>query len=123
MDNYFRTGNPPDHASNPYTKFVRAPSVSSIDTNATAPNLIGAGRTLGRFLDWLGVGLESGLNRVAGRMKFGPVAVAKKVRRARRHDETSIAIRYATRSNELGRSERQRLLKICVKLLGYTQYV
>ncbi len=50
------------HAGVPLTLVKTA---SSIDSNATAPNLEGAGRTVGLVLDWVGGALESFMKKRA----------------------------------------------------------
>ncbi|KLO16297.1 hypothetical protein SCHPADRAFT_901679 [Schizopora paradoxa] len=50
---------------------------SSAHSTATAPNLVGPGRTLGLLFDWLGNGLETFLNRRAVQLNLGPEAVAR----------------------------------------------
>lgn len=104
---------------------IRSDSDASIDTNATAANLPGAGRTLGLLLDYLGSNFESFMNRLAPRLGLGPEEVAKEICRLRRHHETSIAERHSVQqSNGRSNGAKERvLLKLCKKLLKYARYV
>ncbi|KLO05754.1 hypothetical protein SCHPADRAFT_713710 [Schizopora paradoxa] len=60
-------------------------SHSSIASHATAPNLPGAGRTLGLLLYLLGDRFETFLNKCAVRLRLGPKAVARQIRDLRHH--------------------------------------
>ncbi len=55
-------------------ELVRFDTSSSVDTNATAPNLPGPGRNIGLLFDWLGSGLENAIN---GRPEERAVTVAQ----------------------------------------------
>jgi len=103
--------------------FIRVDTYSSIDSNATAPNLPGAGRTIGLLLAYLGSGLESFINRLAPRLGLGPQEVGKKLRRLRRHNETSIAERQLCSNVLLSEMEKSSVRKLCKKLLKYARYV
>ncbi len=65
-------------------------SIDSIASDATAPNMPGPGRNLGRLLDALGMRLENLLNRRAGRLNRGPVAVAREIHNLRRYRKAFI---------------------------------
>ncbi|KLO07297.1 hypothetical protein SCHPADRAFT_1001765, partial [Schizopora paradoxa] len=62
------------------SQLVRVDSRESIDTNATAPNLPGAGRTVGNVLAALGKGLEQLMTRRALQVGLGPETVARDIR-------------------------------------------
>lgn len=100
---------------------VRRDTVSSIDSNATASNLVGPGRTLGLLLDYLGSRFEFVLNRRASRLGLGPEAVANDIRHLRNHHETTIGARHATLVSSLTKSEVKALRKLCKKLISHTR--
>jgi len=102
-------------------ELARVDTHSSIDSNATAPNLPGPGRTLGRFLDWLGSHLEDVMNGNATRRGHGPEAAAREIRRLRRHHETSLAERHAAPVIIPTGAEAKSLKKLGDKLLKYTR--
>lgn len=54
-------------------------SQSSLSTNATAPNLVGAGRTLGLLIDKAGGWLQRRMNLRATRRGYGPQETADAV--------------------------------------------
>ncbi|KLO04074.1 hypothetical protein SCHPADRAFT_897309 [Schizopora paradoxa] len=60
----------------------RMETISSIDSDATIDNLPGAGRTIGRFLSWLGSRLEKTMNKRAARLGLGPREVAGEIRQS-----------------------------------------
>lgn len=93
----------------------------TVDTNATAPNLPGPGRTLGLMLDMLGKRLESSLNKRAVKRGLGPESVARNIRLFRRHHEMSISERYSAASEEISSKEKKRLTKRCKILLRYAR--
>ncbi|KLO10032.1 hypothetical protein SCHPADRAFT_943191 [Schizopora paradoxa] len=97
-------------------------SVSSIASDATAPNLPGAGRTVGILLDWLGARLETVLNKRAESLGYGPHAVAEHIRVLCHHADTSIVERHGATlplQFSLTRTERKRLKTLCKKLLKH----
>ncbi|KAH8119009.1 hypothetical protein DFH11DRAFT_1539902 [Phellopilus nigrolimitatus] len=56
-----------------------AASISSISTTATAPNLPGAGRTLGLAYDLVGGIIESRLNSLASKFGYGPIEASRRI--------------------------------------------
>ncbi len=97
--------------------------VSSIASDATAPNLPGAGRTLGLFLDGAGALLENLLNKIATELGLGPAGVAKEIRHLRRHNETPFQSRLESAFASRPKSEVRSLRKLCRKLLAYARSV
>ncbi|KLO12128.1 hypothetical protein SCHPADRAFT_891022 [Schizopora paradoxa] len=93
---------------------------STTHSTATSPDVVGPGRTLGLLFDWLGKGLESFLNRRASQLNLGPEAVARDIRRIRRHEETSSLVRYAAPYAHLTRAQDKKIRKLCKILLKYT---
>ncbi len=83
-----------DHREEPYIRpslhLVQSDDTDSIASDATAPNIPGPGRNLGRLFDALGTRLEKFLNRRAGRLNRGPVAVAEEIRNLRRYRKAFI---------------------------------
>ena len=59
---------------------------SIASTNETADNLPGHGRLLGNLYVSLGRHLEYGIGTIAGKMGFGPKAIASKIKRLREND-------------------------------------
>ncbi len=102
---------------------VRVDTGSSIASDATADNLPGPGRNVGRLFTWLGRRLESMINTTAGQMNLGPEAVAEKIRLLCRHYETSEVERLTSSVGPLSKAERKRLNKLCKKLLKYARSV
>ncbi|KLO13893.1 hypothetical protein SCHPADRAFT_940000 [Schizopora paradoxa] len=92
-------------------------STSSVSTTATAPNLSGAGRTVGLLFDFLGITLERFMNRQAAtRLRLGPDAVVQDIRALRRlwpYSESFVDAHPPTLD------EQRRLAKLCKKLLKY----
>ncbi|KLO06125.1 hypothetical protein SCHPADRAFT_699894 [Schizopora paradoxa] len=105
------------------TFLARQDSISSVSTNATAPNLPGAGRTVGLLMDFLGLHLEFFMNMRAQRFGLGPEAIAQEIRLLRKHHDTSILERHEMSTVELNRSEARTLKKLCKKLLKYARFV
>lgn len=101
----------------------RVDTVSSIASDATAPNLPGAGRTLGLFLDGAGALLENLLNKIATELGLGPAGVAKEIRHLRRHNETPFQSRLESAFASRPKSEVRSLRKLCRKLLAYARSV
>ncbi len=96
---------------------IRFETKSSIDSNATAPNLPGAGRTVGLLFDWLGARLEKVLNNHASKLGYDPDVVSQNIRQLCRHDERSIVERHKCSEIQLTRAERRNLNKLCKKLI------
>ncbi|KLO08600.1 hypothetical protein SCHPADRAFT_893753 [Schizopora paradoxa] len=105
--------------STPQDQHVAPSSSNGISTNATAPNLPGAGRTVGILLDWLGKGLESFMNKRAIQLNLGPEAVARDILRIRGEGEKFVFIRYAVPNAYLTKSLERKLKKLCKSLLKY----
>ena len=82
-------------------------SQSSVSTNATAPNLVGAGRTLGLAIDKAGSWLERCANRWATRRGHGPHEAAEAIRKIQA-DRILVAIPY----NLWGWQEERRHVEI-----------
>ncbi|KLO04661.1 hypothetical protein SCHPADRAFT_896860 [Schizopora paradoxa] len=77
-----------------HNALVRSDTFSSTThSTATSPDVVGPGRTLGLLFDWLGKNLEMFLNKRASQLKLGPEAVARDIRRIRRHEETTLLVR------------------------------
>ncbi|KLO19911.1 hypothetical protein SCHPADRAFT_46400 [Schizopora paradoxa] len=96
-------------------------SSSSTHSTATAPNLVGPGRTIGLLFDWLGRGLESFLNKRALQLNLGPEAVARDIRRLRRHEEISLMVRFATPYAHVSQAKERKLRRLCKNLLKYAR--
>lgn len=105
------------------THLARHDSIPSVSSDATAPNLPGAGRTVGLLMDYLGSHLELFLNLRAGDFGLGPEAIAQEIRHLRRHHETSISERHGTSTVGLNRREARTLKKLCKRLLKYARFV
>lgn len=84
---------------------------SATDTNETADNLPGLGRTLGRFYAFVGDKLEAKLGFTAERMGFGPRAVVRKIQRIKIEDEDG----YIWNNN------RKKAQKKCKQLVQYVR--
>ncbi|KLO05061.1 hypothetical protein SCHPADRAFT_989024 [Schizopora paradoxa] len=105
-----------------HNALVRSHTFSSTThSTATSPDIVGPGRTLGLLLDWLGKGLDSFLNKRASQINLGPEAVARDIRRIRRHEETSLFIRYAAPYAHLTSAQDKKIRKLCKNLLKYTR--
>lgn len=98
---------------------------ASYDSDATADNLPGAGRSLGLLFGFLGRRLESAVGRFMANRGHGPNAIADTVARLRQHSERSLCEIYvecATRTAPpLGETERKKLAKKCKKLIRYSR--
>lgn len=92
--------------------------IFSIDSDATASNLIGAGRTVGLLFDSLGDRLEQFVNRMAERRGAGPSVVSRHIRQIRHHRVTRLHERYI---EQMCVSEERTLKKLCKKLLKYSR--
>ncbi len=112
----------------PGLQLVRFNSHVSVDTNATAPNLPGAGRTVGNLLMTLGKGLERLMIRRAQQIGLGPEAVAKDIhavydRMIARTDVYSLPWPGSYYNWRPSDAEAKALTKLCKKLLKYSRYV
>ncbi|KLO06432.1 hypothetical protein SCHPADRAFT_690375 [Schizopora paradoxa] len=94
---------------------------NTVDTNATAPNLPGPGRTVGLLLDMLGKRLESFLNKRATKRGLGPKAVAEDIRMFRKHRVMSLSKRYTASLEQLPKKDAKGLKRRCKILLGYVR--
>ncbi|KLO05751.1 hypothetical protein SCHPADRAFT_946646 [Schizopora paradoxa] len=108
------------HPTKHFESLSRADTHTSVASDATAPNLPGAGRTLGLFLFALGARIEARMNRHAARLQLGPEAVAQKIRIHRRHDELSVPERYTSSAGFASERDRRVLQKLCKKLVNYS---
>lgn len=107
---------PPDHRS--YQR-KRAYSISTISTDATAPNLPGPGRNVGCLFHWLGGRLETFMNKHASQLGRGPQAVADEIRRLRQHSILDGPLSSAFLSED----EEKDLKRLLKRLLKYTRLV
>ncbi|KAI5118535.1 hypothetical protein M0805_009687 [Coniferiporia weirii] len=91
---------------------------SSASSNQTADNLPGAGRIIGNCYDLTGRGLERQIGSVAGRLGFGPLAVAVRIQKRRKAITT-----YSNLPQPPGpfRAESKKTEKDCKKLIGYVR--
>jgi len=96
---------------------IRYDTKSSIDSTATAPNLPGAGRTVGLLFDWLGARLEKALNSRASKLGYDPDVVSQNIRQLCGHDKRSIVERHKCSEIQLSRAEKRNLNKLCKKLI------
>lgn len=94
----------------------RVETNSSVSTTATAPNLPGAGRTVGLLLDGLGAHMDKFVNEMGRRQGLGPQAVAREIRRLLRHEETTIIQRHAGVPLQLTQKEIAKARKRCKRL-------
>lgn len=97
-------------------------SVRSVDTNATAPNLPGAGRTVGLFLDFIGGKLETAMSVGAVQLRLDPDNVMRAIRQICQHDKRPLVNRHRY-PYHLSKSESRNLRKLCMKLIEYTRCV
>ncbi|KLO11851.1 hypothetical protein SCHPADRAFT_941681 [Schizopora paradoxa] len=117
---------------------IRTETVSSIDSDATAPNLPGPGRTVGLMYDFLGRILENSLNNLVENRGATPDAIVLKIRSLADayYEEISPKPRYNPRYDphvlsrlkeplELARAptkeETTALMRLCERLLGLTR--
>ncbi len=106
-------------------------SLDSIDSNATAPNLPGPGRNVGRLFDALGMRIEYALNRRAGQLRYGPDAIAQDIRNLRfgvrlGADLDSVDTAYlnsVVRAMPPSKDASQNLKKACRRLLKHCRCV
>jgi len=101
------------------------PRFDSIDSNATADNLPGPGRNLGRLYVYLGNKFVDSLGRFLARRGHGPDATAQLITRLRRHAERDIRDMYNAYALQTGpalaESEKAKLEKTCMKLVRYSR--
>jgi len=81
----------------PESDTISIDSQSSVSTNATAPNLVGPGRTLGLVIDKAGNWIERRLNRWAVRRARGPHETAECIKAIQRDRSLLVAIPYEWR--------------------------
>lgn len=81
--------------------------------NATASDLIGPGRTLGKLFKSAGKKIESSLGRIAERAGYGPRQISYQIEGA--------LLRHG--SNIVLPEDEPNIMRLCENLLGYTQYV
>ncbi len=101
-------------------EFVR---FDSIDSNATAPNLPGPGRTVGLLFDWLGTRMERVLSIRALKLGYDPDAVARDIRKLCRHHERRIDMLHKFPGMGLTSVDKKRLKKLCKKLTECARFV
>ncbi|KLO04596.1 hypothetical protein SCHPADRAFT_947589 [Schizopora paradoxa] len=101
----------------PTCNLARIETATSIDSNATADNQPGAGRTVGLFFTWLGLKLEKAFNKGAERLGFGPLAIAGEIRYQAHTFRYCVVLPDRT----LGKSDMKKLRKLCKKLIKYTR--
>lgn len=94
----------------------RVKSIDTIASDATAPNLPGPGRNLGRLYDAIGGWIEGYLNRRAGP---GIVAVVKNIRDLRNFEDHDYGFNILVNPTVPTGKERSTLKKLCRWLLKY----
>ena len=99
---------------------TRIPTESSVSTNATIKDQPGAGRTVGLFLNYVGLSLENVLNRRAGRLGLGPKAVADKIRLCIGRSEGEI---YNPCNRDFTKAETGAVKRLCKNLIRHAKYV
>ena len=105
----------------PKRELARNGTFNSVDTNATAPNLPGPGRTVGLLLEALGGRLEKFLNERAAKRGRGPGAVARDIRLSRKHSSMTLLDRYSGSLEDLSKKEVKSLKRSCKELLCYVR--
>lgn len=118
-----QTGN-----SGPTTVLSRIESVDSdgsVDSNATADNLPGPGRNLGRLYVYLGNRFVNSLGRFLARRGHGPDATAQAISLLRRHGERGVYDIYLACALQSSWSqtdnEKRKLETKCKKLVSYSR--
>ncbi|KLO08601.1 hypothetical protein SCHPADRAFT_893754 [Schizopora paradoxa] len=96
-------------------------SSSTTHSTATASDIVGPGRTLGNFIGRIGKGLESLLDKCAIRLHLGPEAVARDIRRIRRHEQISFLVRFFVPYAHLTSTQDKKIRKLCKRLLKYAR--
>ena len=86
--------------------------LSSGSSNATADDLPGPGRLLGRFYHFCGKYVERAFNNLAEKNGLGPLAAAKRIR-SRRHNRVD--------RDGYGDKYEKKQRKDCMKLIKYTK--
>lgn len=112
-----------NNSNSQIASLIRTDTLSTVSTNATAPNLPGPGRNIGLLLDRVGKHVETIFNKCATRFKMGPVATARKIRQLRRYDELTVQERYSLPPMQLPKSEAKKLRRYCDKLLKFIRCV
>lgn len=97
--------------------------IDSIDRNATADNLPGPGRNIGRLYDWLGARLERVLSNRKLKLGHNPDAVAHDIRQVCRHDERLVVERHKFPGLGLTKFEKKNLKNLCKKLIACARFV
>lgn len=102
-----------------------AESTDSVDTNATADNLPGPGRNLGRLYVLLGNKFTNALGRFLARHGHGPNAAVEVITRIRQHAKRDIRDMYTAYAMQGGsvptEAEQMQLEKTCKKLVRYSR--
>ncbi|KLO18451.1 hypothetical protein SCHPADRAFT_886162 [Schizopora paradoxa] len=93
---------------------------ASIDSDATAPNLPGAGRTIGLFLDFVGSRLDTTMNALAVQLRLDPENVVRAIQQICQHNERPFFQRHSS-IPRLSISELKSLKKLCKKLIEFTR--
>lgn len=124
------------HSNVEVVGLFRAPTISSIDTDATIDDQPGAGRTVGRLFSSLGSKLENSLNKHAEKRGLGPKAIADEICRLAGHRHILVTRvhrrgEHVTKSTHcfpavpgrrFNNSETRTLRKLCQKLIGHARY-
>ncbi|KLO07309.1 hypothetical protein SCHPADRAFT_655443 [Schizopora paradoxa] len=132
FNRHHQTTAPRAHSNVEVIGLFRAPTISSIDTDATIDDQPGAGRTVGRFLSSLGSKLEDVLNKQAERVGLGPKAVADEICRLAGHRQIWITVTDCLGSpleqclpvppgRKFNKTETKSLRKLCQKLIEYAR--
>lgn len=123
------TPTPFDHSNVEVVGLFRAPTISSIDTDATADDLPGAGRTVGRLFGSLGSKLEKVVNKRAEQAGLGPKAVADEICRLAGHRQIMIDDGWRGQiclpvapGRRFNKSEVKALKQLCQKLVRYARF-
>lgn len=87
----------------------------------TSSDVIGTGRTIGRFYSKLGRALENSLNRYSERNGNGPKAVSQKVEQLVRSLLSPPVSTQSIDKSANVKKKREELVANCRKLLRYTQ--
>lgn len=95
---------------------------SSTHSTATAPDLVGPGRTIGLLFEWLGRGLESFLNKRAIQLNLGPEAIARDIRHMRRRQEVPLLAQYAAPYAYVTKAQEKKLRRLCKSLLKFARF-
>ncbi|KLO10289.1 hypothetical protein SCHPADRAFT_525554 [Schizopora paradoxa] len=125
------TSSPFTHSNVEVIGVFRAPTISSIDSDATIDDQPGAGRTLGRYIAWLGSKLEKAANSRAERLGLGPKAIANKICCRAGHQEIWIEPSNTWRlhwrqlvvpNQRFNESQTKALRKLCRKLIKHASF-